>query len=60
MDYCEDKSRGIRYSNPRKAAEFVDATQPTVWLDGKVNFVLDEPDMTFDEALKSEHRMHGR
>jgi len=52
VDFCEDKTRGIRYANPRKIAKFMDVTKPTVWLDGKVHFVLDEPDSTFSLPAK--------
>ncbi|NLX05674.1 MAG: hypothetical protein GXY33_11080 [Phycisphaerae bacterium] len=55
VDFCEDKARGIRYVNPRTAARFMDAAKPTVWLNGKVHLVLDEPNLRFGELLQRQH-----
>ena len=56
VDFCEDKKRRIRYVNPRKALQYMGVKHPTVWLDGKVHFVLEEPDMTFFDAFRCRMR----
>jgi hypothetical protein len=48
VDFAEDKKRGIRYVNPR-GSHFMNVNKPTVWIDGKVRCVLDEPNLSFYE-----------
>ncbi|MEN8255824.1 MAG: hypothetical protein ABFR33_10195 [Verrucomicrobiota bacterium] len=52
VDFCEDKSRGIRYANPRKAIDFMGVAKPTVWIDGKIHYVLEEPETSFFKAYR--------
>jgi hypothetical protein len=52
VDFCEDKPRKIKYVNPR-GSHFMNVDKPTVWLDGKVHFVLEDPQTTFSEAFKT-------
>ncbi|MEN6387013.1 MAG: hypothetical protein ABFD79_17680 [Phycisphaerales bacterium] len=54
VDFCEDKKLGIRYVNPRKLSKFMDSTQPTVWIDNKVHFVLTDPQTTFEQSIEKE------
>jgi hypothetical protein len=51
VDFCEDKARGIKFVNPRKTARYLDVAKPTVWLNGKIHFVLDDPETTFQQAF---------
>jgi len=51
VDFCEDKARKIKYVNPR-STHFQNITQPTVWLNDKIHFVLEKPNQTFTEAAK--------
>ena len=53
VDFCEDKQRKIKYANPRKLSKFCDVTLPTVWFDGSVHYELNDPDTTFEQALKN-------
>jgi hypothetical protein len=53
VDFCEDKPRGIKYVNPRGMAKFMEVDKPTVWLNGKVHLVLDQPNRTVGEAFKA-------
>ncbi len=59
VDFCEDKARQIKYVNPRKTARYLDVAKPTIWLDGKIHFVLDDPDTTFSQAFNQANKKPG-
>ena len=51
VDFCEDKNRGIKYANPRKAPSYMGVSLPTVWIDDAVHFTLKDPNETFFNAF---------
>jgi hypothetical protein len=46
--FCEDKNRGIKYVNPRKIMSYEGVSKPTIWLNGKSVYTLDEPNAKFE------------
>ena len=52
VDYCESKSLNIKYVNPRKIQSYKGASKPTVWVDGKVHFVLNDSEITAMEMCQ--------
>jgi hypothetical protein len=54
VDFCEDKNRGIKYVNPRKAPSYHDVNVPTVWLDGNVYLSLHDPNKSLYEMFINE------
>lgn len=51
-DFCEDKNLGIKYANPRRLDRFMGVSKPTVWQNGKVRFVLQDPNTTLAQMCK--------
>jgi hypothetical protein len=52
VDFCESAKLGIKYVNPRNIQRYEGASKPTVWIDGKVHFVLNDPETTVMEMCK--------
>ena len=45
--YCEDKNQGVKYVNPRKLLGYEGVSKPTIWIEGKHFYTLDDPDAMF-------------
>jgi hypothetical protein len=45
--FCEDKNQNIKYVNPRKLLGYEGVNKPTIWVNGKHSYTLDDPETTF-------------
>jgi hypothetical protein len=49
VDYARDRKIGVEYANPRSIKSFKGVSMPTVWIKGKVHYVLKDPQTTIKE-----------